>query len=420
VSVPEHPQAARAADPGRGEAAQEQHVAEDRGPQLLLEVRAGHLEIDRLRPEEAVPSAAQQGDGAVEALLVGVVVVVEVVLVRGEFDVEAQPVVLREPEIARAEEIAPRFPLAQRVARDRAVEPQPPRPEGLPVAALERQRLGRDEGCQEQIPALVDGDEVGQLDAEAEPVGAREARREEPGRALERGIGQAQIGQVEDGHAHHLEARILEIDLSLELIVDDPAGADLPQRHRRGRADLAGGGDDLGKLGVAPAHPVDLGRRELELPVEHQPGRAQQPLAQVARQRARIGEDDDILALAQRDGPVDPERAGLGVVDDAARGQPRLALQRLDGARGDEPALGVDLHPVGHEGGGLGLLRPRVRPGDHAEGQRERERPAPHPSSRCSRSPSESRIAATGGAQAASGTGICPVSPRICAKLRMK
>ena len=59
--------------------------------------------------------------------------------------------------------------------------------------------------------------------------------------------------------------------------------------------------------------------------------------------------------------------------------------------------------------------------GQGQQNQTSKNEPVPHyPSSACKRSPNASMIAASGGVQAASRTGICPFSPRICAKLRMK
>ena len=81
---------------------------------------------------------------------------------------------------------------------------------------------------------IAHADEIRHLDAGAELRVAAQARDQEAGGAFQCGVGQAQMRQIEDRHIHDPQLGILEIELALDLVVDHPAGADLPERRRVG------------------------------------------------------------------------------------------------------------------------------------------------------------------------------------------
>ena len=210
--------------------------------------------------------------------------------------------------------------------------------------------------------------------------------------------------------------RLFEVDLPFLRIVDDAGGADFPEWRRTSCADAAARGDDLGQGRVALSGASDLDGRKLELSVQDKAGAAQDSGAHVAVERRFVGEQDRAaIGFGQADRPLHRELTRPAVEDDTAGSETAAFVEYLDRALGDERPVAFDLNPVRHQAGHL------RRRGDGPEQQHQKdETQQAHPSSRCSSRPSGSRIAATGGPHAASRTGICPFSPRIWAKFRMK
>ena len=74
-------------------------------------------------------------------------------------------------------------------------------------------------------------DEVGEFEAGAEFGGRTDLRDQEAGRALDAGIGQAQARKVEDRNAADAELGVFEVELAFEVVVDNAARADFPERR---------------------------------------------------------------------------------------------------------------------------------------------------------------------------------------------
>ena len=259
---------------------------------------------------------------------------------------------------------------------------------------------------------------VGQLEAEAVDVGLREAGHQHPARALDPGLGDRQPRRPADRQAEDLDAGVLEVEPALLGVAGDARGADRPGRGRVAGADRAGAGDHPVEGGVALAAPPRLDRGELQPSGDQQPRARDQPLGHVRGQGGGVGEQHPAVGIGQHDRALGTDLVRRLVVGDARGAEHAALVEHLDVAARDEQAgLAVVGDRVGGEARRQLGLRPRRR---RRQRQRQREDQArtahSHPSSRCRSSEIASRIAATGGVQAATSSGIWPRPPSDSAK----
>ena len=209
-----------------------------------------------------------------------------------------------------------------------------------------------------------EGQEVGQLEPRAEKRVGEELGHEEAAGRVDRRVGHREAGQVAHGHAGEAELGILEVDPAFLGVVDDPVGADFPQRRGVRRADPAACGDGVGELDIAAVHAVDPGRGDLELLVEHHLRAEEDAVAEVRVKFGAGGEDGDAFAVGQRDRPVDEEPLARAFVADGGRGKADALEEHLDVAGGGDRALALHLDPVGDQRGEV--LRRGGRGGERA------------------------------------------------------
>ena len=325
---------------------------------------------------------------------------------------------------APSAKIAPRpgWPSRLEVEGDDAPEVEAAGREAAAVLALEQDAAARgherrDGGVRRRAEDAV----VGQLEAEAVDVGLRKARDQHAAGARHPRLGDRQPRQVGDRQSEDLDTRILEVEAALGGVAGDARGADRPGRGRVLGADRAGAGDHPVEARVAVAAAPHLGRGELQLAGDQQPRPGNQALGEVGRQGGRVGEQDSALGVGQHDRTLGADLVVRLVVGDACGAQHPALVEHLDVAAGDEAAgLAVVADLVGDEARRQRLALALLRGGGDGEGQREGEAEGraarAHPSSRCRSSETASRIAATGGVQAATSNGIWPRPPSDSAK----
>ena len=113
-----------------------------------------------------IAGVAGAGDAyaRVQAVNLTLAIVQQIGAVRHRLQVKAQLIAARQCRLSRAEQIAPHHPRDQPVAGHRPVELQRPAVQRLTVAQVQRAgAVGGDIGCQRQIAAVADGDEIGQF-----------------------------------------------------------------------------------------------------------------------------------------------------------------------------------------------------------------------------------------------------------------
>ena len=221
---------------------------------------------------------------------IGDAVIKQIGRIADRLKVDPQLEIAGQGECAVKEQIPARLAGADVVVRERAVRLDGAGGEGLPVAQTQRPGPGGGGiGRHRQVAVIAKGDEIRKLQAGAEFRGRPHLGLKEACRAFQRRVRHPEARQVEDRNPRDAELGVVEIDLPFQLIMDDTAGADFPQRHRVRGADLAGGGDDLVHPGIAPVDAVDFQRGQLKLLVHDHAGAFQQSVLQVARQVCAVG-----------------------------------------------------------------------------------------------------------------------------------
>ena len=395
----------------------EHREGEGHGRGVLVVAQA--LEADGAELDVLVGAGARDADEAGQPVGVGIVVLLQEAVVARDLEVEVGDEALRQPEGAVGEDrAAARVAVEAVVEGDDAPEVEAAVGEAAAVLALEQHAAARGhERRHRGVGRGAEGAVVGQLEAEAVDVGLREARHQHAARPLDAGLGDREPRQVADRQAEDLDAGVLEVDPALDGVAGDARGADRPGRGRVAGADRAGAGDHPVERGVALAAAPDLGGGELQLAGDQQPRARDQPLGQVGGQRGGVGEQDAALGVGQHDRAFGADLVGGLVVGDARGAQHPALVEHLDVAAGDEAAgLAVVADLVGDEARRQRLRRRRRAASASASARPRVARRASHPSSRCSRSDTASRIAATGGVQAATSSGIWPRPPSDSAK----
>src|SRR5207237_801931 len=88
-----------------------------------------------------------------------------------------------------------------------------------------------DERIEREISVWRQRNVIGNFDEGSERAYGADVGQQKAALVFHGRVGLREIGQIEDRHAQEIERRILEIDLLLELIMNDPRRADFPQRH---------------------------------------------------------------------------------------------------------------------------------------------------------------------------------------------
>ncbi len=206
----------------------------------------------------------------------------------------------------------------------------------------------------EQVVVRLDVPEIGDLDADAGPVGAGDAGHQEAGGLADGRIRRPEARHVGERDAEHLEAAILEIDGALGFPVDDALGLDRPGRRLRlvGPAGIAGRvGRPLENGGVAVLA-RHFGRADEAAVRRLDVQRADEALREllVELHVLRMGDDARRLGDAHIAGGAHAARP-LVVGDDVGLDGAAVVID-LDAAAGRDPAAlllvdhlpGIDLH----------------------------------------------------------------------------
>ena len=161
--------------------------------------------------------------------------------------------------------------------------------------------------------------------------------------ARDAGIGMAEVGRVEDGHAEELERGIVVGEIVIGLIVDHGPGLDLPERRPGGLVGAQRAGREH-RLAHHRAVAVDATRAAGDDPrvVGHEDAQAvDDAVSQVAGKLDGIGEQHLAAGLAQRDVAGGDHHAVALPVADACGTQHALALGDLDVAGRDDRVGGL-------------------------------------------------------------------------------
>ena len=143
------------------------------------------------------------------------------------------------------------------------------------------------------------------------------------------------------------------------LVMDDPAGADLPERVRIGFGHDTGRSRRHVKLAIAAVDARDFHRCELQLTVQDHPGAFQDRLLQVARQFGIISDDHQRIAVAQHQRAFGDDAVRTPVIGQGAGLQDQVVKRDLDMTFGtDHAGIGGIDDPVRRQGGRKAGLRP--------------------------------------------------------------
>ena len=408
---------------GRAEQAPVGELGEDEGDGVGLLVVAQALEGDRAERDVLVGQRPVDAGGAGQPVGVGIVVLGEEAVVARHREVEVGIEAVAQADRAdRRQGAAQRLVVLERVRRgEDARDVEAAVGEAGPVLALEQHAaFGGDEGGDGHVGRGAEGAVVGQLEAQAEDARGEEARHQNAARPLDPGLGNAQPRHVADRDAEELEAGVLEVDAPRHGVVGDARGAQRPGRRRVLGADGAGARHRAVERRVAVAA-ADLHRRHLQLSGDQEPRARDQAVGQVGGQRRCVGDEHAAGRVGQHQRSLGADLVGRLVVDDPPRPEHPALVEHLHVAGGGEqPGLAVVADLVGDQARRQVLAARSLGGHEGEEAGEDEARDAgtahPQPSSRCRSRLTASRIAATGGVQAATTSGMLPLLPSDSAK----
>ena len=198
-------------------------------------------------------------------------------------------------------------------------------PFALPQHAL----FGHVQRVESEVVARVERKIVGDACDDTEIARLAELRREEARLPLHRWIGVLEVGKIQHRLAEDFEIGILIADRRRFLIMDDPRGADTPQRRRtafaltRREAAVL----EFRDVAVAPRRPVS---RDARVVLRHDGKRLHKPIAEVVRERVPVGANDVALRLFERDVTGGRQRSRVLVVDDFVGGEDVVVVKNLN------------------------------------------------------------------------------------------